>query len=717
MKTRAENRVVVRTPVALNQIVLDKLRTHLAVTHGEDVQLEERIDTSLRGAVIVLDEGHQIRIDPAMSLAELERLMTASVLHADESDVESETPVSERATATRDAIADFMGGTATALGPTNLRRALAESKVKRVTLVTRMPIDQGVVDRLRSKLCAAAECDIEVGARVDPRLDDGAVLMLGEDRRIVLDGRYRMVSTLERTAADLRDAGPETEEPGQTEQPDPSELIRTMIAATLPELAVEELLDTGVVMDVGDGVSHCSGMRGVGSQEIVEFDNGSFGMAFSLNRQEVGCILLGREDGIREGGRVWRTGHLLRVPAGEELLGRIVNSLGQPIDAKGAIVPTTYMPAERLAPGVVDRTPVNTPLHTGIKVIDALVPLGRGQRELIIGDRKIGKTTVAVDTILSQKGQDVVCIYAAIGQKASTVASVVRTLEEHGALEYTVVVVSLPGEQPALRYVTPYAACAMAEYFMEGGRDALVIYDDLSKHAVTYREMSALLERPVGREAYPGDIFYVHSRLLERAAHLSPEHGGGSLTALPIVETQAGDISAFIPTNVVSICDGQIFLDTELFNEGFRPSLDVGLSVSRVGGAAQTKTMKRVAGRLRIDLAQYHEMAQFVKFGAEVDQATQLQLKRGQRSRELLKQPAHTPLATGLEVASLFAATEGHLDDVPVEQVSTYEHDLHLWLQNHAAPLVDRLGAAQELDEVTHDELATEIERYAASRR
>ena len=326
----------------------------------------------------------------------------------------------------------------------------------------------------------------------------------------------------------------------------------------------------------------------MGSQELVEFESGLFGLAFSLNAHEVGCILLGREEDIHEGSSARRTGHLLRVPVGEALLGRVVNSLGQPIDAHGSIAPDTYQPAERLAPGVVEREPVTTPLHTGLKVIDALVPLGRGQRELIIGDRKIGKTTIAVDTILAQRDTGVLCVYAAIGQKASSVASVVRVLEQHGALEYTVIVASLPGQQPAFRYLTPYSACAIGEYFMESGRDALVIYDDLSKHAVTYREMSALLERPIGREAYPGDIFYVHSRLLERAAHLSEERGGGSLTALPIVETQAGDISAFIPTNVISICDGQIFLDAELFNEGFRPALDVGLSVSRVGGAAQT---------------------------------------------------------------------------------------------------------------------------------
>jgi len=703
METRTRNRVVVRTPVPLDRAILDALREKLTSALDHDIEIDERIERTLRGAVIVLDEGHQIRIDPAMPLPDLQRHLAEAIVESD--------GIGERAAAAQKAILDYETGTSAALGPTNLRRALAESKVRHVTLLTRTPVDQGVIDRLRSKLCAAAECEIEVSAAVDPRLDDGAVLKLGEDRRIVLDGRYRMVSALEHAAAHERD-----EEYAETAAPDPSELIRAMLAATMPELALEELLDTGTVLEVGDGVARTSGLRGVGSQELVEFDGGVFGLAFSLNREEVGCILLGPEEGIREGGRVSRTGHLLRVPAGDEMLGRIVNSLGQPIDGKGPINATTYMPAERLAAGVVDRQPVDTPLHTGIKVIDALVPLGRGQRELIIGDRKIGKTTVAVDTILSQKGEGVVCVYAAIGQKASTVASVVRTLEAHGAMDYTIVVVSLPGEQPAFRYLTPYTACAIGEYFMDGARDALVIYDDLTKHAVTYREMSALLERPVGREAYPGDIFYVHSRLLERAAHLSDENGGGSLTALPIVETQAGDISAFIPTNVVSICDGQIFLDTDLFNEGFRPALDVGLSVSRVGGSAQTKPMKRVAGRLRIDLAQYHEMAQFVKFGAEVDAATHRQLKRGERSRQLLKQGAHTPLATGLEVASLFAATEGHLDDVPVEQVEAYERGLHAWLREHDPTLIERLGAAEELDGAAREQITAAIERYSASR-
>jgi F-type H+-transporting ATPase subunit alpha len=693
-------RVMLRSPVELDASVIDELRRRLAATLEATVVLKTRVEPDLRGAVLVLDERHQIRFDPAMPLSDLERQLSRARKSLDESVALEDV--------TRRTIQEFEPAASARLAATNLCTALSEFKGSRVTLVARTEIERAIVDQLAEKLCKAADRDIEVETRIDPRLEDGAVLMLGDDRRIVLDGRYQWLAQVERGAETLR--------ADQTmEAPDPSELLRDMIERTAPELAVEELLDTGTVMEVGDGIARVSGLRGVGSQEIVEFESGLFGLAFSLNAHEVGCILLGSEERVHEGSGVRRTGHLLRVPVGEALLGRVVNSLGQPIDARGAIAADTYQPAERLAPGVVEREPVTTPLHTGLKVVDALVPLGRGQRELIIGDRKIGKTTIAVDTILAQRDTGVVCVYAAIGQKASSVASVVRVLEQHGALEYTVVVASLPGQQPAFRYLTPYAACAIGEFFMESGRDALVIYDDLSKHAVTYREMSALLERPIGREAYPGDIFYVHSRLLERAAHLSEEHGGGSLTALPIVETQAGDISAFIPTNVISICDGQIFLDAELFNEGFRPALDVGLSVSRVGGAAQTRPMKRVAGRLRIDLAQYHEMAQFVKFGAEVDVATQRQLARGERSRELLKQGAHAPLSTGLEVASLFAATEGQLDEVPVADIRDFESRLHERLSTTNPSLVERLGAAEELDQTTQDELTSEISRFAES--
>jgi F-type H+-transporting ATPase subunit alpha len=437
-----------------------------------------------------------------------------------------------------------------------------------------------------------------------------------------------------------------------------------------------------------------------------------YGIAFNLLRDSVGCLLLGPEEEIEEGSAVQRTGRLLQIPVGAALVGRIVNALGQPIDGKGPIKTEKLRPVERVAPGVVKRHPVIEPLHTGIKIIDALVPLGRGQRELILGDRKIGKTTIAIDTILSQKDAGVICIYAAIGQKASTVARVVRTLQERGAMEYTIVVVALSNEEPAFRHLAPYAACAMGEEVMDNGGHALVVYDDLSKHAVTYREISALLKRPIGREAYPGDIFYIHSRLLERAARLRDDLGGGSLTALPIVETLAGDISAFIPTNVISICDGQIFLDAGLFNEGFRPPMDVGLSVSRVGGMAQTRAMKKVAGRLRIDLAQYQEMAQFVKFGAEVDQATLDQLTRGEREREVLKQDQHNPLSLEKQIVILYAAVNGYLDAVPVAQVKAYEEALFTFMESQYPAVLASIGELKDLSDDTEKNLAQAVSRF-----
>jgi F-type H+-transporting ATPase subunit alpha len=455
----------------------------------------------------------------------------------------------------------------------------------------------------------------------------------------------------------------------------------------------------------------------VGSQEIVEFECGTLGLAFSLKEHQVGIALLGSEEGVREGSDVRRTGHLLHVPAGESVLGRVMDSLGRPMDGRGAIVPGAWMPAERPAPGVVERRPVDVPLHTGMKAIDALVPIGRGQRELVIGDRKLGKTTLAVDTILAQKGRDVACIYCAIGQKASTVRNVVATLEEFGALDYTAVVVALPGETPAFRYLAPYTACALGEYFMDRGGDAFVVYDDLTKHATTYREMSALLDRPVGREAYPGDIFYVHSRLLERAARMSKEHGSGSLTAMPIVETLAGDISAFIATNVISICDGQIMLDAAAFNEGRRPALDPGLSVSRVGGSAQTKAMKQVAGRLRIDLAQYGEMARFVKFGAEVDETTQLQLTRGERARELLRQGQHAPMPSEQEILVLYAVVNGHFDHVAVKDVGKIEDQLLEYATRRRPDVLQKLSETNGMTDEIEALLAEALSGFAEKAR
>jgi len=572
-----------------------------------------------------------------------------------------------------------------------LRHAFEDLEGSHVVLASKVFLDDALLRRLADVLSVVAGRSLHVEMRVNPTLDAGAVLHIGEEHRVVLDPRAKWIADIQRSVEE----GVET---GALLGPqDTYAFLRDVLAHTEPEVAVEELLDTGTVIEVGDGIASVSGLRDVGSQELVEFSGGVYGIAFSLLGDRVGCILLGAESGIREGSDVVRTGHLLRVPVGEALMGRIVNGLGQPIDGKGPIVPKGYMPVERKAPGVVERQPVDVPLHTGIKVIDALVPLGRGQRELIIGDRKIGKTTLAVDTILAQRGEDVSCVYAAIGQKASSVGRVVSTLAEQGALEHTIIVVALPNEAPAFRYIAPYAACAMGEYFMQRGKDALVVYDDLSKHAVTYREMSALLKRPVGREAYPGDIFYVHSRLLERAARLSDEFGGGSLTALPIVETLAGDISAFIPTNVVSISDGQMVLDTALFNEGTRPAMDVGLSVSRVGGTAQARVLKQVAGRLRIDLAQYQEMAQFVKFGAEVDAMTLAQLARGERSRELLKQPQHKPMALEHEVLVLFGVVNGLFDDVPVGGLEKMEAELYAYASVQHREAMDTIRSASEI--------------------
>jgi F-type H+-transporting ATPase subunit alpha len=592
------------------------------------------------------------------------------------------------------------------LDAASLRHAFDDLEGSRVVLLSKVYLDEALVRRLADVLSSVAGREIHVDVKVNPTMDAGATLLIGEEHRVVLDARSKWVSGIQRSVVERIENG---------ELPTPEDTyayLHEMLTSTEPEVAVEELLDTGSVAEVGDGIATVTGLRDVGSQELVEFAGGIFGIAFTLLGDRVGCLLLGPEEGIREGGDVVRTGHLLRVPVGEAFKGRIVNALGAPIDGKGSIVPKAYLPIERKAPGVVERQPVNVPLHTGMKVIDALVPLGRGQRELIIGDRKIGKTTIAVDTILSQRDTGVACVYVAIGQKASSVKRTVTTLAERGAMAYTTIVVALPNEPPAFRHIAPYAGCAMGEYYMEQGGDALVVYDDLSKHAVTYREMSALLKRPAGREAYPGDIFYVHSRLLERAARLSDERGGGSLTALPIVETLAGDLSAFIPTNVVSISDGQMMLDSALFNEGTRPAMDVGLSVSRVGGTAQAKVLKQVAGRLRIDLAQYQEMAQFVKFGAEVDAATLEQLTRGERCRELLKQAQHVPLALEHEVLVLFGVVEGLFDAVEVADLGEMERALSEYADVHHPEAMEVVRAAAEVTAEVEAALRTVIAEF-----
>ncbi|WP_214742086.1 MULTISPECIES: F0F1 ATP synthase subunit alpha [unclassified Exiguobacterium] len=463
-----------------------------------------------------------------------------------------------------------------------------------------------------------------------------------------------------------------------------SALLKERIASYGSDLEVSE---TGTVIQVGDGIARAHGLDNVMAGELVEFSNGVMGLAQNLEEGNVGIIILGDYKGIKEGDAVKRTGRIMEVPVGEALLGRVVNPLGQPIDGLGPIVTDNYNPIERKAYGVMARKSVHEPLQTGIKAIDALVPIGRGQRELIIGDRQTGKTSVAIDTIINQKEENMICIYVAIGQKESTVRGVVETLRQNGALDYTIVV-SASASQPApLLYLAPFAGVSMGEYFMDRGQHVLVVYDDLSKQAAAYRELSLLLRRPPGREAYPGDVFYLHSRLLERAAKLNDELGGGSLTALPFIETQASDISAYIPTNVISITDGQIFLQSDLFFSGVRPAINAGLSVSRVGGSAQVKAMKKVAGTLRLDLASYRELEAFAQFGSDLDKATQAKLNRGQRTVEVLKQDLNAPLSVDKQVIIIYALTKGHLDDIPVEDVRRFEKEMNAWLDQNRADL------------------------------
>lgn len=473
-----------------------------------------------------------------------------------------------------------------------------------------------------------------------------------------------------------------------------------------------ELSESGVVLSVGDGISRVYGLSDCMAGELLEFEQGIYGMALNLEQDNVGCVILGDDQAIKEGDRVRRTGRVVEVPAGEKLIGRVVSALGLPIDGKGPIETSVRRPVEYPAPGIIDRQPVDTPIQTGLKAIDAMIPIGRGQRELIIGDRSTGKTALAIDTILNQKDQNVICIYVGIGQKESTIAGIVRILEEHGAMDYTIVVSASAAEPAPLQYLAPYAGCAMGEEFRDQGRDVLVVYDDLSKHAVAYRAMSLLLRRPPGREAYPGDVFYLHSRLLERAARLSDEKGGGSLTALPIIETLAGDIGAYIPTNVISITDGQIFLETDLFFSGVRPAVNVGLSVSRVGGAAQIKAMRQVAGGMRLDLAQYRELAAFSQFGSDLDKATQARLARGARTVELLKQPQYQPLPVEDQVAVIFAVTKGFVDDVPVDQVRDFERGLLRYLKEQRKEVLETIKRERAMSDDVIRQLTEAIESF-----
>jgi F-type H+-transporting ATPase subunit alpha len=455
----------------------------------------------------------------------------------------------------------------------------------------------------------------------------------------------------------------------------------------------------GTVLEVGDGVARVAGLANAMASEMIEFEGGAMGVALNLEEDEVGVMLLGDAQTVAEGVTAKTTGRILSIPVHEKMVGRVLSPLGVPIDGKGAITTDTFYPIEKIAPGVITRQSVGEPLQTGIKAIDALIPVGRGQRELIIGDRQTGKTAVAVDTIINQKGQNVVCIYVAIGQKESKVARIVAELEKAGAMEYTSVIVAGASQASALSYIAPYAGCALGEYFMDKGLDVLVVYDDLSKHAVAYRQISLILRRPPGREAYPGDVFYVHSRLLERSAKMNEENGGGSLTALPIIETQAGDVSAYIPTNVISITDGQIYLESDLFYKGIRPALNVGLSVSRVGSAAQIKAMKQVAGTLRLDLAQFRELEAFAQFGSDLDEKTKTLIERGKRATEVLKQPQFRPLTVEKEVAVLYALTRGHLDDITVEQVGAFEVDFLAYLDGEGKDAIAALETSKALNE------------------
>jgi F-type H+-transporting ATPase subunit alpha len=474
-----------------------------------------------------------------------------------------------------------------------------------------------------------------------------------------------------------------------------------------------KMVDVGNVIEIGDGIARIYGLAAARYNELLQFPNDVMGIALNLEEDSVAAVIMGDYTSIKEGDEVRCTGRIAEVPVGEALIGRVVDALGNPLDGQGPIKTKKTMPMERIAPNVTRRKSVDTPVQTGIKVIDSLIPLGRGQRELIIGDRSTGKTAITLDTIINQKGGDLICIYVAIGQKASRVARVVATLEEHGAMEHTIVVAANASDSVAMQYLAPYAGCAMGEAFMEEGKDALVIYDDLSKHGWAYRQLSLLLRRPPGREAYPGDVFYLHSRLLERAAKYADEYGGGSLTALPIIETQAGDMSAYIPTNVISITDGQMYLETDLFNAGNRPALNAGLSVSRVGSAAQTKAMKQVAGKLRLELVQYRELAAFAQFGtSELDKATRAQLERGQRISEVLKQPQYVPMSLDKQITILYAAINGYLDDVPVDKVISFEVNFHRFMEANHPEIGKTINKDKEISEKTEEALKKAIAEF-----
>lgn len=476
------------------------------------------------------------------------------------------------------------------------------------------------------------------------------------------------------------------------------------------------MVEVGTVIEVGDGVARIHGLKAAKYNELLEFPNGIVGLALNLEEDNVAAVILGDYSRIKEGDEVRCTGRVVEVPVGQQLIGRVVNPVGEPLDGMGPLNTKKTRPVERVAPNVVAREPVNTPVHTGIKIVDSIIPIGRGQRELIIGDRSIGKSAIAIDTIISQKGTGLICIYVAIGQKTSKVAQVIEILKKYGALDHTVVVVANASDPASLQYLAPYAGCAIGEEFMEQGKDALIVYDDLTKHAWAYRQISLILRRPPGREAYPGDVFYLHSRLLERSAKLAAEFGGGSLTALPIIEIQAGDLSAYIPTNVISITDGQIYLETDLFNSGIRPALNAGLSVSRVGGKAQTKAMRQVAGKLRLDMAQFRELATFAQFGTtDLDKTTRAQLERGRRVTEILKQPQYSPMSLSKEVTILYAVTNGYLDEIPMDKISSFETEFYRYLETSKPEILKNIENAREIKSETEQKLKTALDEFKQS--
>ena len=584
------------------------------------------------------------------------------------------------------------------LAPTGADKArlTTESGLKAVLSCARQP-DAGTVESVRTLLRERFGArDLQLYTRVDPKLLGGMRLQVGDT---VYDGTLRHM--LERVQRDFTE--------GDSLEGDVVEAALQRV----PEIPVDlDLFQIGRVSSLSDGICRVSGLSDVMAGEMLRFKGELRGMVMDLDRDNVGVVLLGNYDKLQEGDEAVRTGRIIEVPVGEALIGRVVDALGRPVDGKGLIHNTETRPIENRAPGVIERKSVSVPMQTGIKAIDALVPIGRGQRELIIGDRQTGKTAIALDTIINQKGKDMLCIYVAIGQKESTVASVVEKLRSHGAMDYSIVVCANASEPAPMLYIAPYAGAAMGEYFMHQGKDVLIVYDDLSKQAVAYREISLLLHRPPGREAFPGDVFYLHSRLLERAARLAPEYGGGSMTALPIIETQAGDISAYIPTNVISITDGQIFLETDLFNAGVRPAINVGLSVSRVGGAAQLGAMKQVAGRLRMDLAQYRELAAFSQFGSDLDKATQATLHRGDRMTELLKQGQYAPMDAADQVVVLFAANEGYADDVALGDIADFEKGLIRFVRSQLPQLDDEILSGKKLSPESLQSLRDCIEEY-----